>query len=68
MLLHHEEKPKSSLYNLTKFTNPLVSNTEEGNDNFTFNESISQPTRLEVVEDTRREIGAHKMTSTRTWF
>ena len=35
-MLHYEERAKSSPENLPKFTNPLVSNIEEGNDALTF--------------------------------
>ena len=59
-LLHHEERSKSSPYNFPNFTNPLASIIEAGNDNFTFNEATSQPDRLDFVEATRKEIGAHE--------
>ena len=59
-MIHHKEKAKSSQDNLPNFTNPLVSNTEEGNLKFKFKESTSKPDRLDFVEDTRKEICAHE--------
>ena len=56
-MLHQEEKAKSSPYNLSNFTKPLVSNKKEGNGRLTFKEAISQPARPEFVEDMRKEIG-----------
>ena len=41
--LHHKERAKSSTENTPKFTNPLISNIEEGNLTFTFKESTIQP-------------------------
>ena len=35
-LIHHNEKYNSSPDNLPNFTNPLDSNLDAGNDNFTF--------------------------------
>ena len=53
-LIHHEEIFKSSPDNLPNFTNPLDLSKEAGNDNFTFNESTSQPDRMNLVEATRK--------------
>ena len=60
-LLHHKERDKYSPDNIPNLTNPLDSNIEEGNDNFTSKEATSQPARLDFVESTRKEIGSHKI-------
>ena len=59
-LLSHEERAKYSLENLTNFTNSLASKIESVNDTFNFNESTSQPERMEFLESTRKEFGAHE--------
>ena len=59
-ILHHEERDKSSPENITNFNINLVSNTEEGNVNFTFKESTSKPGRLDLMEAMREEIGSHE--------
>ena len=59
MLVHHEERVKSSPENLPNFTNPLASKINSGNDTFTFKEVSSQSGRLYFVEETRKEIGDH---------
>ena len=59
-VLHHEEIPNSSPENLPNFMNHLVSDTEEGNKTFNSKEATSQPGRLDFVEATRKEIGAHE--------
>ena len=53
-LIHHEEKSNSPPENIPNFTNPLVSNIEEVNATFTFNESTSQPDRMDFVEAKRK--------------
>ena len=53
-LTHHEEISKSSPENITKFTNPLDSNIDSGNDNFTFKEDTNQPDRLEFLEAVKK--------------
>ena len=58
-MLQHEERSKLSTYNLPNFTNPLAYNTEAINDTSTFKESTIQPVRLDLVDATRKEIGAH---------
>ena len=59
-MLHNEEISKYSLENLPNFTNLLTSNTEEGNNNFTFKKTTSQPNRLEFVEATIKYTSAHE--------
>ena len=60
-LIHHEERAKSSPEDHPNFNNPLEPNIETGNDTFTFKEANSQPDRLDFVESTRKEIGAHEI-------
>ena len=57
-MLHHEERSKYSLDNLSNFTNPLDSKIQSGKDTFAFKGSTSQTDRLEFLESTRKEIGA----------
>ena len=59
-LIHHEERAKSSLDNIPNITNPLASNIESGNDNFTFKEDNSQPGSLGFVKYTRKETGSYE--------
>ena len=59
-LIHHKERPEYSPENLPNFTNPLVSNIEEGNDISTFKEFTSEPGRLEFVEEIRNAIFVHE--------
>ena len=60
-LLHHKERANSYPENLLNFTNPLASNIEAGNDKFTFKETTSKSTSLDLVEAMRKEIGAQKI-------
>ena len=55
-IIHHEERAKYYLENFPNFTNPLVSNTEEVNYTFIFKEATSQPTCVDFMERTRKEI------------
>ena len=59
-LIHHEERAKSYTDNLSNFNNPLVSNTEEGNDNSTLKDATIQPSGLNFVETMRKEINDHE--------
>ena len=53
-LIHHEERSKSSLENLPKFTNPLASNIKSVNYTITFKDSTSQHDRLNFVDGMRK--------------
>ena len=59
--MHIEERAKSSPENLPIFTNPLTSSTEALNDTFTFKDATSQPDRLDIVEETREQIGVNEI-------
>ena len=60
-MVHHEERAKSYIDNIPNFTNPLDPDIEAGSDTSTFKEPTSQPSRLDFVESTRKEICAHEI-------
>ena len=60
MMVHDEERDKYSPENISNLTNPLDCNIEAKHDTFVFKEAIRKLDRLEFVEDTRKEIDAHK--------
>ena len=60
-LIHHEERSKSSLENLPKFTNPLISNIDAVNNTFDFKEAMIQPDKLNFLEPMRKDIGANEI-------
>ena len=59
--LHHEERANSYPENTPNFTNPLDPKIEAGNDTLKSKEYTSKPDRLDFVEETRKEIGAHEI-------
>ena len=48
-MLQHEVRANFSPENTPNFTNPLVSNIEQGNKNFTFKESTSKSNMMYIV-------------------
>ena len=60
-IIHHEERANSSPDNLPNFINPLSSNKEAGNNNFTSKEATSQLDRIDFVEAMRKKISAHEI-------